>query len=72
MLRLFRAKEAELTAKWAATGSVEVIKFPAEEFLKVTLGSPKVQAVRNSWKTRAIAAGMPAADAERVVRDIGN
>ena len=72
MLRLFRAKEAELTAKWAATGSVEVIKFPADEFLKVTLGSPKVQAVRNSWKTRAIAAGMPAADAERVVNDINN
>jgi TRAP-type C4-dicarboxylate transport system substrate-binding protein len=72
MLHLFRAKETELKAKWASTGSVEVIKFPADEFLKVTLGSQKVQAVRNSWKARAIAAGMPAADAERVVRDINN
>lgn len=72
LLRLFRAKEEELKAKWAATKSVEIIKLPAEEFLKVTLGSPKVQAVRNSWKTRAIAAGMPAADADRVVKELTN
>ncbi|MDP2084245.1 MAG: TRAP transporter substrate-binding protein DctP [Gemmobacter sp.] len=72
LLRLFRAKEAELVAKWSADKSVEIIKFPAEEFLKATLENPKVQAVRNSWKDRAIAAGMPAADAERVVKDISN
>jgi TRAP-type C4-dicarboxylate transport system substrate-binding protein len=72
LLRLFRAKEEELKAKWAANKSIEIIKIPAEEFLKVTLGSPKVQAVRNSWKTRAIAAGMPAADAERVVKELTN
>lgn len=70
LLRLFRAKEDELRAKWTATKSIEIIKLPAEEFLKVTLGSPKVQAVRNSWKTRAIAAGVPAADAERVVKEL--
>jgi TRAP-type C4-dicarboxylate transport system substrate-binding protein len=72
LLSLFRAKEAELRAKWASTGSVEVIKLPADEFLKATLGSAKVQAVRNSWKTRVIAGGMPAADAERVINDINN
>lgn len=72
LLKLFRAKEDELKAKWAADGSVEIIPFPAEEFLKVTLESPQVQAVRNSWKDRAIAAGMPAADAERVVSEISN
>ena len=72
LLKLFRAKEDELKAKWTADGSVEIIKFPADEFLKATLGSPKVQAVRDSWKDRAIAAGMPAADAERVVNEINN
>ena len=72
LLKLFRAKEDELKAQWTADGSVEIIKFPADEFLKATLGSPKVQAVRDSWKDRAIAAGMPAADAERVVNEINN
>lgn len=72
LLRLFRAREKELMDKWAADGSVEIIKFPADEFTKATMGSEKVQGVRNSWKDRAIAAGMPAADAERVVNEINN
>jgi TRAP-type C4-dicarboxylate transport system substrate-binding protein len=72
MLRLFRAKEEELKAKWKADGSIEVIHFPADEFLKATLENPGVQAVRDSWKGRAIAAGMPEADAQRVVDEINN
>lgn len=72
LLRLFRAEEERLKAKWAADGSVEIIAFPAEDFLKATLENPKVQAVRNSWKDRAIAAGMPEADAQRVVDEISN
>lgn len=72
MLRLFRAKEDELKAQWAKDKSVEIIKFPADVFLKATLENPGVQKVRNSWKDRAIAAGMPAADAQRVVDEINN
>jgi TRAP-type C4-dicarboxylate transport system substrate-binding protein len=72
LLRLFRAKEEELKTKWAANKTVEIIKLPADEFLKATLGNAKVQAVRNSWKTRAVAAGMPAADADRVVKELTN
>jgi TRAP-type transport system periplasmic protein len=73
MLRLFRAREDELKAQWAKDGSVEIItSVPADEFLKVILGSEQVQAVRNSWKERAIAAGMPSADAERVVNELTN
>lgn len=72
MLSLFRAKEEELLAQWKADGSVEVIEFPAEEFLAATLENSGVQAVRNSWKDRAIAAGMPEADAQKVVDDINN
>lgn len=72
MLRLFREREKELLAQWEADGSVEIIKLPADEFLEVTLGNDKVQAVRNSWKDRAVAAGMPEADADRVVNDINN
>lgn len=71
LLRLFRAKEEELKAKWVADSSVEIItSVPADEFLNVTLGSDKVQGVRNSWKDRAIAAGMPAADADRVIKEL--
>ena len=71
LLKLFRAKEDELKAKWKADGSVEIISsIPAEDFLKVTLGSEKVQGVRDSWKQRAIAAGMPEADADRVVSEL--
>jgi TRAP-type C4-dicarboxylate transport system substrate-binding protein len=73
LLRLFRAKEDELKAKWKAEGTVEIIdSIPAEEFLKVTLGSDRVQGVRNSWKDRAVAAGMPAADADRVISELTN
>lgn len=72
LLELFRAKEAELLAQWAADGSVEIVPFPAEDFLKATLEFPLVQTVRNSWKDRAIAAGMSEADADRVVNDINN
>lgn len=72
LLRMFRAKEQELKAKWAASKSVEIVDFPDEEFLKATMSNPRVQAVRNSWKDRAIAAGMPKADAERVVNEINN
>lgn len=72
MLRLFRAKEDELKAKWAADGTVEIIEFPAETFLEATLGNEKVQAVRASWKDRAMGAGMAEADAQRVVDEISN
>ena len=70
MLRLFRAKEEELVKKWAEDKSVEIIEFPAEEFLKATLESPLVQNVRNSWKGRAVAAGMDPALADKVVAEI--
>jgi TRAP-type C4-dicarboxylate transport system substrate-binding protein len=72
LLRLFRAEEEKLRAKWKADGSIEVIQFPAEEFLKATMENPGVQTVRNSWKNRAVAAGMPEADAQRVVDEINN
>lgn len=72
LLRLFRDIEGKLVDKWKAEGSVEVIKINPEEFLKATLKNPRVQAVRASWATRAIAAGMPKADAERVVNEINN
>lgn len=72
MLELFEAKEAELKARWAADGSVEIVHFPADEFLKVTLEYPLVQSVRNSWKGRAMAAGLSEADADRVIADINN
>lgn len=72
LLRLFRAKEEELRTKWKADKSVEIIEFPDEVFLKATLENPRVQEVRNSWKQRAVAAGMPEADAERVVNEINN
>jgi len=72
MLRLFRAKEDELKAQWAKDKTVEIITFPAEEFTKATLGSDKVQAVRNSWKQRAVAAGLSEAEAQRVVDEINN
>jgi TRAP-type C4-dicarboxylate transport system substrate-binding protein len=72
MLALFRAKEDELKAAWAAEGAVEIIEFPAEEFLEATLGNAGVQAVQASWKTRAVAAGMSEADATRVVDELQN
>jgi TRAP-type C4-dicarboxylate transport system substrate-binding protein len=72
LLRLFRAKEAELKTKWAANKSVEIISFPPEVFLKATLENPGVQKVRNSWKQRAVAAGMKPEEADRVVKEINN
>ncbi len=72
MLRLFRAKEAELKAKWAADKSVEIITFPQDVFLKATLGSPAVQKVRNSWKDRAVKAGIKPDEADRVIKEIIN
>lgn len=72
MLRLFRAKEAELKAKWAADKSVEIITFPQDVFLKATLGSPAVQKVRNSWKDRAVKAGIKPDEADRVIKEIVN
>ncbi len=70
MLALFRAKEEELKAAWAAEGTVEIIEFPDEEFLEATIGNEGVQAVRASWKDRAVAAGMSEEDAQRVVDEI--
>src|SRR5690606_38459897 len=73
MLRLFRQREDELKAQWAAEGTVEIIdSIPAQEFLDMTLGNEKVQAVRASWKERAVAAGMPPEDADRVVEELTN
>lgn len=72
LIGLFSAKEAELRQKWKQDKSVEIITLPAKEFLEITLGDSKVQAVRNSWKERAIKAGMPETDAERVVNEINN
>lgn len=70
MLRLFEQAEKDVVQKWKDEGTVEIIEFPDDVFLKATLGNPKVQAVRASWKDRAVAAGMPEADAEKVVADI--
>lgn len=72
LLRLFRAEEERLKVQWAEDKTVELIKFPAQEFLDATLNNAGVQSVRNSWKGRAVAAGMPEADADRVINDINN
>jgi hypothetical protein len=61
-----------VTKRWADEGMVEIIDFPDDDFLEATLGNEKVQAVRASWKERAIAAGMSEADADAVVSDISN
>lgn len=72
LLRLFSDAEANVLAKWKSEGTVEVIDFPADEFLSATMGNEKVQSVRSSWQGRAVAAGMPEADAKAVVSDINN
>lgn len=64
--------ENDVREKWGADGTVEVIDFPDDVFLDTTLGNSQVQTVRDSWKERAIAAGMPEEDAEQVVEDIRN
>lgn len=70
LLDLFAAAQTRILKEWKDTGKVEVIHFPSDVFLKATLGNPKVQAVRNSWAGRAEAAGMPAANAEKVVQEL--
>lgn len=72
MLKRFRAAEKRILKEWKDTGSVEVIHFPKDEFMKATLGNEKVQEVRNSWKDRAVKAGMPAENAEKVVEQLTN
>lgn len=70
MLRMFRAEEERIRNLWAEEGTVEIIEIPDEEFLEVVLSDPGVQAVRESWPERAIAAGMPEEQALAVVSDI--
>lgn len=72
LLRLFKEEEERLKTTWAADKSVEIITFPPEVFLEATLKNAQVQAVRDSWKGRAVAAGMPEADADRVIQEINN
>lgn len=72
LLRINDEQVEAVKKKWADEGSVEIIDFPADEFLKATLENEKVQAVRNSWKERAVAAGMSEADADAVVAEITN
>lgn len=71
-LRVYAKSIEDTRASWKATGKVEVIAFPADEFLKATLGNAKVQAVRESWVTRAVKAGMPEATARKVVQELTN
>ena len=70
MLRLFAQAEVDVKKKWKDTGAVEIIDFPADLFLKTTLGNARVQEVRASWKGRAMGAGMPEADADAVVKEL--
>ncbi len=70
MLRLFAEAEVNVKKKWADSGMVEIIDFPADVFLEATLGNQKVQDVRASWKGRAMGVGMPEADADSVVREL--
>lgn len=69
-LRVYEKSTADTRAAWKANGKVEVIAFPADEFLKATLGNAKVQAVRASWPKRAQAAGMSEATARKVVDEL--
>ena len=71
-LRVYDKSTADTRAAWKANGKVEIIPFPAEEFLKVTIDNPKVQAVRSSWIDRAVKAGMPEATARKVVGELTN
>jgi TRAP-type C4-dicarboxylate transport system substrate-binding protein len=72
LLRINEETVAAVTKRWADEGMVEIIDFPDDDFLEATLGNEKVQAVRASWKERAMAAGMSEADADAVVGDISN
>ena len=69
-LRSYDKSTQDTRAAWKASGKVEVIAFPVDEFNKATLGNAKVQAVRASWITRAKAAGMPEASARKVVDEL--
>lgn len=69
-LRVYAKSIEDTRASWKASGKVEVIAFPADEFLKATLGNAKVQSVRESWVTRAVKAGMPEATARKVVKEL--
>ena len=71
-LRSYAKATADTLAAWKADGKVEVIAFPADEFLKATLASAKVQSVRDSWIGRAVKAGMPEASARKVVGELLN
>lgn len=71
-LRVYAKSIEDTRAAWKASGKVEVIAFPADEFLKATLGNAKVQSVRESWVTRAVKAGMPEATARKVVQELTN
>lgn len=71
-LRSYAKATDDTLAAWKANRKVEVIAFPKDEFLKVTLGNAKVQSVRNSWVGRAVKAGMPEASARKVVSDLTN
>ncbi|MCE8021462.1 C4-dicarboxylate TRAP transporter substrate-binding protein [Halomonas sp. MCCC 1A11036] len=70
LLRLFEEEEARIKAHWEEENLVEIIDFPDDEFLEVALQAEGVQAARESWVQRAIAAGMSPEDAQRVVDDI--
>ncbi|MGR3742826.1 MAG: TRAP transporter substrate-binding protein DctP [Pseudooceanicola nanhaiensis] len=72
LLKFFGEAETAVKEKWKTEGTVEIIDFPDDVFLKATLENPNVQAVRNSWKERAMGAGMSEADADAVVNDINN
>lgn len=72
LLKRFRAAEERIVNEWKEKGTVELIEFPDDVFLEATLGNEKVQAVRASWKERAVAAGMPAESADKVVEDLTN
>jgi len=71
-LRSYDKSTQDTLAAWKASGKVEVIKFPADEFNKVTLGNAKVKSVRDSWVTRAKSAGMSEASALKVVNELLN
>lgn len=70
LLRLFAEAEVAVRKKWKDQELVEIIELPGDEFLGVVLAYPAVQAIRQEWKTRAVRAGMAAADADAVVSDI--
>ncbi|WP_417264431.1 TRAP transporter substrate-binding protein DctP [Celeribacter sp.] len=70
LLALFEEEETRIKTRWAEEGLVEIIDFPADEFLAATLENEGVQAARDSWVQRVTAAGMPLDDAERVISDI--